>query len=163
MPNIEEHPRLSQRHIDTFPRGIRRIKTNDFDDICEMLLEFRKYTELEALCNLTDRQPIYSLLSKIVRGQGIGLTTNNLDGVLIGVFSASPWSDRVTVLNELAFFIKEESRGKRIGFKLLSTYIDEARRLKELGRIHLFNFGEISISPDYSKFGLIKGETNWYG
>jgi GNAT superfamily N-acetyltransferase len=84
-------------------------------------------------------------------------------GLIMALISHTAWCDKTYQMYELAWYVKPEFRNTSVGYRLLKTYVDYGKQLKEEGRIKLFSIAKMVTSPDvkYSKFGFAKLDENW--
>lgn len=144
---------------------VRRATPFDIPALIDLLREYRSHTPLRFLSEADDENHIRVMLSEIINGKGIALVAENggVFGMLIAEISPSRWSPKHLLLTELAYWVEPEYRGGTAGYRLLATYVSEARELKMSGRICNFFISKMVNSPDlsYDKFGFEKLEEFW--
>jgi len=143
---------------------------NKFDEpiIVEMLKHFRSATPISKMNDCDNRSYISELINHILVGRGVILLAEKNDkvvGMMIGYISKTIWDPLMLVMNELTFWVEPEYRGTSAGYKLLKTYSDYAKKLKDEGRIEMYTMSKMVNSPDidYGRFGYQKVEENWVG
>jgi GNAT superfamily N-acetyltransferase len=127
-----------------------------------MLKMFRDESPIQQYKELNNYDYIYSLIDDLIAGKGIIFLEDNI-GFIMAIITPTIWCDKTYAMYELAWYVKPEYRHKTVSYKLLKSYIDYAKELKEQGRIKLFTVTKMVTSPDldYSRFGFKKIEENW--
>ena len=141
---------------------IRKATKYDKTQLAEMLKMFRDESPIQQYKELNNYDYIYSLIDELIAGKGIIFLEDNV-GFIMAIITPTIWCDKTYAMYELAWYVKPEYRHKTVGYKLLKSYIDYAKELKEQGRIKLFTVTKMITSPnfDYSRFGFKKIEENW--
>jgi hypothetical protein len=141
---------------------IRQATRYDKPQIIEMLKLFRDESEVDYVKTLTDETYINKLLDTILAGAGVVFLNDN-KGFIMGFITHTAWCDKTYQMYELAWYVKSEHRNTSIGYRLLKSYIDYGKELKEQGRIKLFSIAKMVTSPDikYGKFGFTKMDETW--
>ncbi len=144
---------------------VRHATPFDIPALIDLLREYRSHTPLQFLNEVNDEAYIATMLTEIISGKGIALVAENgsVFGMLIAGIHSSQWSPKHLLLTELAYWVEPEHRGGTAGYRLLATYVQEARQLKESGRICNFFISKMVNSPDlsYDKLGFKKLEEFW--
>jgi GNAT superfamily N-acetyltransferase len=141
---------------------IRVATKHDKAQIIEMMKLFRAESKIEQFQNL-DNEPYWNrLLDNILAGMGI-IYIEDGKGLLMALITHTAWCDKTFQMYELAWYVKPEYRNTTIGYRLLKSYIDYGKKLKESGRIKIFSIAKMVTSPDlkYEKFGFSKLDENW--
>jgi len=143
---------------------IRQANKFDKPQIIEMLRMFRNESPIQQYKDLENAEYINRLLDSIIAGKGVIFIADGI-GMIIGIISPTIWDDTALALHELAWYVKPECRSTSalVGYRLLRTYLDYAKQLKDDGKIKLYTLTKMSTSPDmkYEKFGFSKIEENW--
>jgi len=141
---------------------IRQATKYDKTQIIEMLKMFRDEAEVDYVKQLKDETYINKLLDMIFAGAGVVFVEDN-KGFIMGLITHTAWCDKTYQMYELAWYVKPEFRNTSIGYRLLKSYIDYGKELKEQGRIKLFTIVKMVTSPDikYDKFGFTKMDETW--
>lgn len=124
--------------------------------------EFRLASEIQQYQDL-DNEPYWNtILDMIFAGRGI-IYIEEGKGLIMGLISPTIWCDKTLALYELAWYVKPEFRNTTVGYRLLTSYINYGKKLKEEGRIKLFTITKMWNSPNikYEKFGFKKTDENW--
>jgi GNAT superfamily N-acetyltransferase len=141
---------------------IRQATKYDKVQIIEMMKLFRAESKIEQFQNL-DNEPYWNrLLDNILAGMGI-IFIEEGKGLIMALISHTAWCDKTFQMYELAWYVKPEFRGGTVGYRLLKTYVDYGKQLKEQGRIKIFSIAKMVTSPNvkYDKFGFSKLDENW--
>lgn len=141
---------------------IRVATKHDKAQIIEMMKLFRAESKIEQFQDL-DNEPYWNrLLDNILAGMGI-IYIEDGKGLLMALITHTAWCDKTFQMYELAWYVKPEYRNTTIGYRLLKSYIDYGKKLKESGRIKIFSIAKMVTSPDlkYEKFGFSKLDENW--
>lgn len=127
-----------------------------------MLKMFRDEAEVDYVKQLKDETYINKILNMIFAGAGVVFVDDN-KGFIMGLITHTTWCDKTNQMYELAWYVKPEFRNTSIGHRLLKSYIDYGKQLKEQGRIKLFTIAKMVTSPDikYDKFGFTKMDETW--
>jgi len=123
---------------------------------------FRAEAQIEQFNNL-DNEPYWNkLLDTILAGAGVVFIEEG-KGLLMALISHTAWCDKTFQMYELAWYVKPEYRQTSVGYRLLKSYIEYGRKLKEDGRITMFTIAKMVSSPDikYEKFGFSKLDESW--
>lgn len=141
---------------------IRQATKYDITQLTEMMRMFRDESPIEQYKDIDNPEYFNQLVNTILSGQGVIFIEDNI-GFIMGLIIPTIWCNKTFAMYELAWYVKPEYRHKTIGYKLLKTYINYAKQLKEQGRIKLFTITKMVTSPDfdYSRFGFKKIEENW--
>jgi hypothetical protein len=124
---------------------------------------FRNESPVQQYKDLENPEYINRLLDSIIAGKGVIFIADGI-GMIIGIITPIIWDDTAFALYELAWYVKPEFRNKStIGYRLLKSYINYAKKLKNEKRIKLYTITKMTTSPDikYQKFGFSKIEENW--
>ena len=127
-----------------------------------MMKLFRAESNIEQFQNI-DNEPYWNrLLDNIIAGMGVVFIEDG-KGLIMALISHTAWCDKTYQMYELAWYVKPEFRNTSVGYRLLKTYVDYGKQLKEEGRIKLFSIAKMVTSPDvkYTKFGFAKLDENW--
>jgi len=141
---------------------IRQATKYDKTQIIEMMQLFRAESHIEQYKDLDNVEYWNRLLDNIFSGQGIIYIEDGV-GLIMGVVMPTIWCDKTLVLNELAWYVKPEHRNTTVGYRLLKSYVDYGKQLKETGRIKMFTIAKMVTSPDlkYGRFGFSKLDEIW--
>jgi len=141
---------------------IRQATKYDKIQLQEMIRMFRDESPIEQYKDIDNPEYFNSLIDSIIAGRGVIFIEDNV-GFIMGLISPVIWCEKTLAMYELAWYVKPEYRHKTTGYKLLKSYIDYSKQLKEQGRIKLFTVTKMVTSPDfdYSRFGFKKIEENW--
>lgn len=142
---------------------IRQATRYDKSQIIEMMKLFRDESKIKNHSQMNDEVYIGKLLDSILAGKGIIYIKDNA-GFIMAIINPSIWDGKSLLMQELAWYVKPEFRNTSIGYRLLKSYIDYGKKLKEEGRISLFYVSKMVTSPNikYEKFGFSKLEESWY-
>jgi N-acetylglutamate synthase-like GNAT family acetyltransferase len=144
---------------------VRHATPFDIPALIDLLKEYRSHTPLKFLSEADDEKYITAMLTEIISGKGVGLVAENGEvfGMLIASIHPSQWSPKHLLMTELAYWVEPEYRGGTAGHRLLAMYVQEAKQLKESGRICNFFISKMVNSPDlsYGKLGFEKLEEFW--
>jgi len=141
---------------------IREATKHDKAQIIEMMKLFRAESKIEQFQEI-DNEPYWNrLLDSILAGMGI-IYIEDGKGLIMALITHTAWCDKTLQMYELAWYVKPEYRNTTIGYRLLKSYVDYGKKLKESGRIKLFSIAKMVTSPDlkYDKFGFSKLDENW--
>ena len=139
---------------------IRQANRYDKTWIIEMIQQFGRESEVEHLSNL-QADYLDALLNILFAGLGVVLVEEN-KGLIIGVINNSIWDKEYRMLHEIAWYVKPEFRNTTAGHRLLKSYIDYGKQLKESGRIAFFTLSKLpNTQINYSRFGFSKMDENW--
>jgi len=141
---------------------IRQATKYDKTQIIELMKLFRAEAQIEQFNNL-DNEPYWNkLLDTILAGAGVVFIEEG-KGLLMALISHTAWCDKTFQMYELAWYVKPEYRQTSVGYRLLKSYIEYGRKLKEDGRITMFTIAKMVSSPDikYEKFGFSKLDESW--
>lgn len=141
---------------------VRKATRHDKDEIVEMMRCFCKESEIEAYKSLNNPKYWDKLLDEILAGRGV-IFIEPGKGLIVGYITHAVWCDKTLGMYELAWFVYKQHRTGITGYRLLHAYIDEAKAMKQTGRIKLFTLSKLSNSPDmdYKKLGFVKIDENW--
>lgn len=141
---------------------IRQATKYDKNGIIELMQCFRKESDIEGYRNLDNPEYWNRLLDTIFAGAGVVFYEEG-KGLLMAMVIPSLWCNKTFFMQELAWYVKPEYRNTTVGYKLLKQYIEHGKKLKEDGRIVMFNIGKMVTSPDvdYGRFGFKKLEETW--
>lgn len=141
---------------------IKKATKYDKLQIIEMLKMFRDEAELDYVKQLKDETYINKLLDMVFAGAGVVFVEDN-KGFIMGLITHTAWDDKTYQMYELAWYVKPEYRNTSIGYRLLKSYIDYGKELKDQGRIKLFTIAKMVTSPNikYEKFGFKKMDETW--
>jgi len=141
---------------------IRQATKYDKIQLQEMMRTFRDESPIQQYRDIDNPEYFDSLVDSIIAGRGVIFIEDNV-GFIMGLISPVIWCEKTLAMYELAWYVKPEYRHKTTGYKLLKSYIDYSKQLKEQGRIKLFTITKMISSPDfdYSKLGFQKIEENW--
>lgn len=141
---------------------IRKATKYDKVQIIEMMKLFRAESKIEQFQDL-DNEPYWNrLLDNILAGMGV-IFIEDGKGLIMALISHTAWCDKTFQMYELAWYVKPEHRVGTVGYRLLKTYVDYGKQLKEQGRIKIFSIAKMVTSPNikYDKFGFSKLDENW--
>ncbi len=126
------------------------------------MIAFKNESDIEALREVNNPEYWHRLLDTIIAGAGI-IYIEQGKGLIMGIISPSIWCDKTLQLYELAWYVKPEYRNTSLGSRLLKSYLDYGKKLKESGRIKYFTMAKMITSPDikYERFGFKKLDENW--
>jgi GNAT superfamily N-acetyltransferase len=146
----------------TGDKVIRQANKFDKQEIIDLMIEFKNESNIEALREVNNPEYWHRLLDTIIAGAGI-IYIEQGKGLIMGIISPSIWCDKTLQLYELAWFVKPEYRNTSLGSRLLKSYLDYGKKLKESGRIKYFTMAKMITSPDikYERFGFKKLDENW--
>lgn len=139
---------------------IRQATKYDKTQIIEMMKCFRKESPYQ---EIDDNEEYWNeLLNNIFAGQGAVFLDDN-KGLLMCLIIPNIWNPKVLGLHELAWYVYPEFRKTFTGYRLLTAYLDYAKKQKQNKRINYFTISKLSNSPDinYSRYGFIKKDENW--
>lgn len=141
---------------------IRQATKYDKEQIIEMMKLFREESNIEQYKHLDNLVYWNKLLDSILAGRGI-IFLEEGKGLIMALITHTAWCDKTYQMYELAWYVKPEYRNTSIGYRLLKSYIDYGKQLKEQGRIKLFTIAKMVTSPDikYNKFGFAKMDETW--
>jgi GNAT superfamily N-acetyltransferase len=141
---------------------IRQATKYDKTQIIEMMQLFRAESHIEQYKDLDNVEYWNRLLDSILSGQGVIYIEDGI-GLIMGIVMPTIWCDKTLVLNELAWYVKPEYRNTTIGYRLLKSYVDYGKQLKQEGRIKMFTIAKMVTSPDlkYGRFGFSKLDEIW--
>ena len=141
---------------------IRQATKYDKIQLQEMIRMFRDESPIQQYKDIDNPEYFNSLVDSIIAGRGVIFIEDNV-GFIMGLISPVIWCDKTLAMYELAWYVKPEYRMGIVGVRLLKSYLDYAKQLKEEGRIKLFTITKMVTSPDfdYSKLGFKKIEENW--
>jgi GNAT superfamily N-acetyltransferase len=141
---------------------IRQATKYDKTQIIEMMKLFRDESKIEQFQDFNNETYINRLLDNILAGMGV-IFIEDGKGFIMALISHTAWCDKTFQMYELAWYVKPEFRGGTVGYRLLKTYVDYGKKLKEQGRIKIFTIGKMVTSPNikYEKFGFSKLDENW--
>ena len=141
---------------------IRQATKYDKKQIIELMKLFRAEANIKQYHGLNNESYWNKLLDHIFAGAGIIFIENGV-GLIMGLITHTPWCDKTFQMYELAWYVKSENRHTTVGYRLLKTYIDYGKKLKEEGRIEMFTIAKLSTSPNikYDKFGFTKLDETW--
>ena len=144
---------------------IRIATPNDKTDIMRMLISYQQHSPLE-FHKQTNPAHASKILDAIFLGSGIIFVAEDASGVhgmLLAIYNRNVWDPEKIAMHELAYWVDVNRRGTRSGFKLLKTYIDHAKALKEQAKIEYYTVSKMANSPDldYGRFGFNKLEEMW--
>lgn len=141
---------------------IRQATKYDKEQIIEMMKLFREESNIEQYKHLDNLVYWNKLLDSILAGRGI-IFLEEGKGLIMALITHTAWCDKTYQMYELAWYVKPEYRNTSIGYRLLKSYIDYGKQLKEQGRIKLFTIAKMITSPDikYNKFGFAKVDETW--
>ena len=141
---------------------IRQATKYDKIQLQEMIRMFRDESPIQQYKDIDNPKYFDSLVDSIIAGRGVIFIEDNV-GFIMGLISPVIWCDKTLAMYELAWYVKPEYRMGIVGVRLLKSYLDYAKQLKEEGRIKLFTITKMVTSPDfdYSKLGFKKIEENW--
>jgi hypothetical protein len=141
---------------------IRKATKYDKIQIIEMMRLFRDESKIKQFQDIDNEPYLNRLLDNILAGMGI-IFIEDKKGFIMAVITHTAWCDKTYQMYELAWYVKPEYRNTTVGYRLLKTYVDYGKQLKESGRIKLFSIAKMVTSPDvkYSKFGFAKLDENW--
>ena len=141
---------------------IRQATKYDKPQIIEMMRLFRDESKIEQFQDFNNEPYINRLLDNILAGMGV-IFIEDGKGFIMALISHTAWCDKTFQMYELAWYVRPEHRGGTVGYRLLKTYVDYGKQLKEQGRIKIFTIGKMVTSPNikYEKFGFSKLDENW--
>lgn len=144
---------------------VRHATPFDIPALLDLLREYRSQTPLKFLNEADDVEYVTKMLTEIISGKGVALVAENgkVFGMLLASINPSQWSPRHLLMTELAYWVEPEYRGGTAGYRLLAMYVQEAKQLKDSGRICNFFISKMVNSPDlsYGKLGFEKLEEFW--
>lgn len=141
---------------------IRQATRQDKAQIIELMKLFRAESNIKQYQDL-DNEPYWNrLLDTILAGAGIIFIEDGV-GLIMALITPTVWCDKTLYMQELAWYVKPESRNTTVGYRLLKKYVDYGNELKAQGRIAMFAIAKMVTSPDikYGKFGFTKLDENW--
>lgn len=141
---------------------IRQATKYDKEQIIEMMKLFREESNIEQYKHLDNFVYWNKLLDSILAGRGV-IFLEEGKGLIMALITHTAWCDKTYQMYELAWYVKPEYRNTSIGYRLLKSYIDYGKQLKEQGRIKLFTIAKMVTSPNikYDKFGFAKIDETW--
>lgn len=141
---------------------IRKANKYDKDAVIEMMVQFRRESDIDYLRNIDNLKYWESLFFSLIAGHGV-IFIEEGKGIIIGLVNQSIWCNKTFGLHELAWWVKPEYRGTTVGYKLLKSFLDYGNELKDAGRISYVVMSKLANSPDfdYSRFGFKKTDENW--
>lgn len=141
---------------------IREANKFDKPAIMQMMREFRDEADFPEIKQADDEEYFGRLLDAIFAGVGVVFYAEN-KGLLIALVTPSIWSDKIFVMNELAWYVRPEWRNTTIAFRLLGAYLERGKQMKAEGRIAYFTMTKLDTSPDlnYGRYGFRKKDENW--
>jgi len=141
---------------------IRQATRQDKAQIIELMKLFRAESNIKQYQDL-DNEPYWNrLFDTILAGAGIIFIEDGV-GLIMALITPTVWCDKTLYMQELAWYVKPESRNTTVGYRLLKKYVDYGNELKAQGRISMFAIAKMVTSPDikYGKFGFTKLDENW--
>lgn len=141
---------------------IRQANKHDKTTIIELMQLFRKESDIAEYRELNNPEYWNHLLDHILAGAGVVFIDDD-KGLLMALIAPLPWCNKTYQLFELAWYVKPEYRNTTLGYRLLKTYVEYGKQLKEQGRIKLFTMAKMVTSPDikYDRFGFRKLDETW--
>ena len=141
---------------------IRQATKYDKTQVIQMMQLFRAESHIEQYKDLDNVEYWNRLLDSILSGQGVIYIEDGI-GLIMGIVMPTIWCDKTLVLNELAWYVKPEYRNTTVGYRLLKSYVDYGKQLKQEGRIKMFTIAKMVTSPDlkYGRFGFSKLDEIW--
>ena len=144
---------------------IRIAQAKDKDSIVRMLGDYRMSSPLE-FHKTTSLDHAGKIVDAVLLGAGICFIAEDSKGIfvmLLAIKNPNVWNPEVMALHELAYWVDPDMRGGSAGYKLLKTYADYAKDLKDKGAITYYTVSKMVTSPDldYSRFGFSKLEEMW--
>lgn len=141
---------------------IREANKFDKPAIAEMMREFRDSADFPEIHGANDEEYFGKLLDAIFAGAGKIFYAEG-KGLLIALVAPSIWSDKVFVMNELAWYVKPEWRKGSTAYRLFDAYVQHGKELKQSGRIAYYTMTKLDVSPDldYARYGFRKKDENW--
>lgn len=142
---------------------IRQANKYDKDTIKELLRQFRDEAPIQEFKQFENVQWIDSLIDCILAGSGIIYIDDQKRGMIIGLITPVIWDNTTFQMNELAWYVKPQSRHTTIGYRLLKSYIAHGEQLQKAGRIKTFTLAKLTNSPNikYEKYGFRKLDEIW--
>lgn len=105
------------------------------------------------------------LFNTILHGGGIALIAESDEpiGIAVGVINENLWVPNMYVLTQILYFVDEEYRHTKAGYKLLQAYNDESKKLLDSKRIELsvIHAAEPLHDVDFGRFGYKMSEKIW--
>ena len=139
-------------------------QANHFDrkEIIKMMVEFRDSADFVEISASTNTTNVNRLLDQIFAGAG-AIFYEPDKGLLASLIAPSIWDHEVLILHEIAWYVRPQYRGSRIGFKLFKAYLEYGKELKNSGRIQYFTMTKLDSSPDfkYARYGFRVKDINW--
>lgn len=141
---------------------IRQANKYDKTTIIELMQLFRKESDIPEFRELHNPEYWNQILDHIFAGGGV-IFIDDDKGLLMGLIAPIPWCNKTYQLYELAWYVKPEYRNTTLGYRLLKTYVEYGKQLKEQGRIKMFTIAKMVTSPDikYDRFGFRKLDETW--
>jgi len=141
---------------------VRQANKYDKTEIIEMMKLFRDEADLPEYIDSNNEAYWNRLLDTIFAGMGVIFIEEN-KGLLMAIIHPTVWDDKIFTMQELAWYVKPEFRGGSTGYRLLLSYIEYGKQLKQFGRIKFFGVSKMDTSPElkYEKFGFRKKDENW--
>lgn len=141
---------------------IRQANKYDKTEILEMMKQFRQESRIAQYQRLNNPDYWNELLDSILAGRGVVFIEEG-KGLIMGIIGPVIWCNKTLALYELAWWVKPEYRNGTTGYKLVKSYIEYAKKLKQENRIVLFTLSKLPDTPnlDYTKLGFVKVDENW--
>jgi len=141
---------------------IRQANKYDKTAIIEMMKAFRNESPIPQYQVLDNPDYWNRLLDTILAGKGIIFIEENV-GLIMGITVPCIWDDTKFTLHELAWYVKPDKRHSTTGYRLLKSYTEYGKKMKDEGRIIMFTIAKMISSPDikYDKFGFSKLDESW--
>lgn len=132
---------------------LRPPTENDLDAMLELLKMMHAESEYRSL-PMDDAKVRKWLILAMDKGFIRVHESEGLDGIFMAMLSEY-WFNHEVMASDLVLFVKPESRGKRIGFKLIRAYVDWANACRIEAHLSISTGVEVeSTGRLYEKFGF---------
>lgn len=105
------------------------------------------------------------LFNTIINGGGIALIAESEEpvGMIVGVINENIWMPQLFQLTQILFYIDEEWRNTKVGYKLLQEYNKQSKELLDNDRVNLcvIHASEPLHDIDFDRFGYKMVEKIW--
>lgn len=146
--------------------SIRNANRTDIDRICELLKQFADESPVPELKYFQNEKYVRSMVGSILLGHGILLVSCNestVTGLLMAIRQGSIWNPDIKIMSEMAWFVGQEYRHGRSGYKLIKEYIKCCNDEISQQKIKTFTITKMVSSPDidYVRLGFNKLEEDF--
>lgn len=144
---------------------IRLADKWDIPQILDLLRLYRDEGIIHGVENITEEETPRRILTTILAGGGLAIVyekDKQIVGMLLALKTPLLWDFNKFIMNEIAYFVRQEYRHSTVGYRLLKKYTDTCDDMVNNGDITRYTITQLEGQDlPYHKFGFVPIEHTW--